>query len=184
MVSHGLRVPVHELEGVATQQHREDHLHLEVGGSNRGVTGSIPAEKRRKRSKKLSPRRRLNSSPRKARAAMRTSLDYNPVHTDVEWCQRAQVFGTEKTVGHGMLTMSLMASVISREWYAEGAWIRRMDTKFTKPVEVGGSLRYEGTVIQVHPRAAGQSFVVVKLDARDSDGDTVAVGSAQVQVPD
>jgi acyl dehydratase len=112
------------------------------------------------------------------------SLDYNPVHTDVEWCQRAQVFGTEKTVGHGMFTMSLMASVVSREWYSEGAWIQRMDSKFTKPVEVGRTVRCEGTVIELHPRGPGQSFVVVKLDASDSEGDTVAVGSAHVRIPD
>jgi 3-hydroxybutyryl-CoA dehydratase len=112
------------------------------------------------------------------------SLDYNPVHTDVEWCRRARVFGTEKTVGHGMFTMSLMASVISREWYSEGAWIERMDSKFTKPVEVGRTIRCEGTVIEVHPRGPGRSFVVVKLNAFDGGGDTVAVGSAHVRIPD
>jgi 3-hydroxybutyryl-CoA dehydratase len=112
------------------------------------------------------------------------SLDYNPVHTDVEWCRRARVFGTEETVGHGMFTMSLMASVISREWYSEGAWIERMDSKFTKPVEVGRTIRCEGTVIEVHPRGPGRSFVVVKLNAFDGGGDTVAVGSAHVRIPD
>jgi len=112
------------------------------------------------------------------------SLDYNPVHTDVEWCRRARVFGTEKTVGHGMFTMSLMASVVSREWYSEGAWIQRMDGKLTKPVEVGRTVRCEGTVIELHPRGPGQSFVLVKLDAFDDDGDAVAVGSARVRIPD
>lgn len=112
------------------------------------------------------------------------SLDYNPVHTEVEWQQRAQVFGTPKTVGHGMFTMGLMASVISRAWYEDGAWIKRMETKFTKPVEVERSLRCEGTVIELHPREPGQSFVVVKLSAADDTGDVVAVCTAEVRVPD
>lgn len=112
------------------------------------------------------------------------SLDYNPVHTEVEWCERAQVFHTPKTVGHGMFTMSLMASVISRAWYEQGAWIKRMESKFTKPVEVDRSVRCEGTVIELHPRQAGQSFVLVKLSAVDDTGDVVAVCSAEVLVPD
>lgn len=112
------------------------------------------------------------------------SLDYNPVHTEVEWCQRAQVFGTPKTVGHGMFTQSLMASVISRAWYGDGAWIQRMESKFTKPVEVDLSLRCEGTVIELHPRDRGASFVVVKLSATDDTGGTVGVCTAQVRVPD
>lgn len=112
------------------------------------------------------------------------SLDYNPVHTEIEWCTRAQVFGTPKTVGHGMLTMSLMASVVSRAWYEHGGWIQRMESKFTKPVEVDRSLRCEGTVIELHPRQPGGSFVVVKLSASDDTGDTVAVATAQVRLPD
>ena len=35
-------------------------------------------------------------------------LDFNPVHTDIDWAERAQVFGTPKTVAHGMFTMSGM----------------------------------------------------------------------------
>ena len=112
------------------------------------------------------------------------SLDYNPVHTDIEWCVRAQVFGTPKTVGHGMFTMGTMAAVISRQWFEAGAWITSMESKFTKPVEVGRSIRCEGTVIELHPRDPGESFVVVKLTAVDSEGGTVSVATARVRIPD
>jgi acyl dehydratase len=54
----------------------------------------------------------------------------------------------------------------------------------TRPVEVGQTLRCEGTVIELHPRAPGQSFVVVGLTAFNTQGATVAVGQAQVTVPD
>ena len=39
------------------------------------------------------------------------SLDMNPVHTNEEWAARATVFGIPETVGHGMMTMSTLASV-------------------------------------------------------------------------
>ena len=44
------------------------------------------------------------------------SLDMNPVHTNTEWAARAQVFGLPETVGHGMMTMSTLASVVTRAW--------------------------------------------------------------------
>ncbi len=111
-------------------------------------------------------------------------LDFNPVHTDVEWCKTAQVFGTPKTVAHGMFTMSLMTSVILRAWHGAGAFVNSIDAKLTKPVEVGQTLRCDGKVIELHPRGPGQSFVVVALTAIDTQGDTVAVAKAEVTVPD
>src|SRR5258708_40025064 len=68
------------------------------------------------------------------------SLDMNPVHTNEEWAARAKVFGIPETVGHGMMTMSTLASVVIREWGVigkDGGSIRVVDAKFTKPVKVG-----------------------------------------------
>jgi acyl dehydratase len=111
-------------------------------------------------------------------------LDFNPVHTDAEWCRTAQVFGTPKTVCHGMFTMSLMTSVILRAWHHAGAFVNSIDAKLTRPVEVGQTLHCDGKVIELHPRGPGQSFVVVGLTAINTQGDTVCVGKAQVTVPD
>src|ERR1700746_1905223 len=68
------------------------------------------------------------------------SLDMNPVHTNEEWAARAKVFGIPETVGHGMMTMSTLTSVVTRVWGVigkEGGSIRFVDAKFTKPVKVG-----------------------------------------------
>src|ERR1700693_5430597 len=68
------------------------------------------------------------------------ALDMNPVHTNEEWASRAKVFGTPETVGHGMMTMSTLASVVTRPWGVvskQGGNIRFVDAKFTKPVKVG-----------------------------------------------
>ena len=117
------------------------------------------------------------------RAAL-AHLDFNPVHTNLEWSERAQPFGTPKTVAHGMFTMSLMASVIHRAWHVQGAVIRRMDSKFTKPVPVGQTVRCEGSVTELHPAGPGRNSVVVHVTARDRDGDVVGVGDFRVAVPD
>jgi acyl dehydratase len=110
-------------------------------------------------------------------------LDYNPLHTDIEWCKAAQVL-SPKTVAHGMFTMSLMTSVIERAWYRAGGFMNSIDVKLTKPVEVGQTVRCDGKVVELHPRGPGQSFVVVGLTAINTQGDTVGVGQAQVTVPD
>ena len=117
------------------------------------------------------------------RAAL-THLDFNPVHTAVEWCIRAQVFGTPKTVAHGMFTMSQMASVIERSWGPHGATIRRMESKFTKPVKVGTTVRFEGSVWELHPHSPGNNTVVVSLKGTDDQGETVSVGTFRVAIPD
>ena len=65
------------------------------------------------------------------------SLDMNPVHTNTDWSARAQVFGVPETVGHGMMSMSSMASVVTRAWGSvsqNGGRVRFADAKFTKPV--------------------------------------------------
>jgi len=117
------------------------------------------------------------------RAAL-AHLDFNPVHTDLEWCRRARVFGTDKPVAHGMFTMSLMASTIHRAWHARGAVIRTMDAKFTRPVPVGQTVRCRATIRELHPVGPGRNFVVVSITAIDGDGETVGVGDFRVHIPD
>jgi acyl dehydratase len=112
------------------------------------------------------------------------SLDYNPVHTNIPWCKRAKVFGTELPVGHGMFTMSAMASVVTRWAYAEGAQMRAMDAKFFKPVPAGDRLTCTGVVKELHPVGPGRNFVVVSLVAQNRNEEPVAMATASVQLPD
>jgi acyl dehydratase len=111
-------------------------------------------------------------------------LDFNPVHTDLGWAERAQVFGGPGTVAHGMFTIAVMASVIDRAWRHGGASIRSMRTTLTKPVPPGQVIRAEAVVTELHPLGPGRSEVLVKATATDGDGDVVGVGSFRVRVPD
>ncbi len=112
------------------------------------------------------------------------SLDLNPVHTDIEWSKKARVFGMPVTVAHGMMTMSLMASVITRAWQNAGASITTIEAKFVKPVPVGDSLHCTGYIKETHPLGPGRNFVVVDLKAFNRAGDTVGVALARVSIPD
>ena len=112
------------------------------------------------------------------------SLDYNPVHTNIEWCTRARVFGIPQTVGHGMYTMSLMTSVVVRGFGGGTARVRTIDAKFTKPVPVGSTLRCAGKVKELHPIGPGRNFVTVELLATNPAGDVMGVGAAEVLLPD
>jgi phosphate acetyltransferase len=102
------------------------------------------------------------------------SLDMNPVHTNTEWAARAKVFGMPETVGHGMMTMSTMASVVTRAWGA-GPAVRFVEAKFTKPVVVGSTITSVGTVKQKHFGGVGKNWVTVSVKAMDPSGNTVGV---------
>jgi len=112
------------------------------------------------------------------------SLDFNPVHTDPEWCKTAQPFGIPQTVAHGMMTMSAMASVLSDWAYPVQGNIRSIDSKLVKPVPAGSTVRCTGIVSSKHWIGPGRNFVVVDLKAENQDGDTVAVAEANLVLPD
>ncbi|MGD0076952.1 MAG: MaoC family dehydratase [Candidatus Binataceae bacterium] len=110
------------------------------------------------------------------------SLDLNPIHIDPEWSSRAQTFGRPKTVLHGMATMSLMASVVTRAW-GPTTQITRMKSKFTKPVWVGQILSFKGVVKELHYLNPGHNFVVINVQATDSENDLVGFCDIDVRLP-
>ncbi len=115
------------------------------------------------------------------------SLDMNPVHTNEEWAARAQVFGMPETVGHGMMTMSSLASVVTRAWgpvSANGGSIRFVNATFTKPVKVGETVVSKGYVKKKHYHGEGENWVEVKVEARDAGGDVVGVADVGYNLPD
>ncbi len=115
------------------------------------------------------------------------SLDMNPVHTNEEWAARAQVFGMPETVGHGMMTMSSLASVVTRAWgpvSANGGSVRFVDAKFTKPVKVEETVVATGVVKKKHYHGDGKNWVEVRVEARDTAGDVIGVADVGYNLPD
>ena len=115
------------------------------------------------------------------------SLDMNPVHTNTEWAARAQVFGMPETVVHGMMTMSHLASVVSRAWgpvSSNGGSIRFVDAKFTKPVKVGETVVLKGFVKKKHYHGDGKNWVEVKVVAHDRACYVIGVADVGYNLPD
>jgi acyl dehydratase len=110
------------------------------------------------------------------------SLDLNPVHIDPDWAARAKVFGQPTTVAHGMATMALMASVVTRAWGPAVA-ITRMKSKFTKPVWVNQMLKLRGVVNDLHYLNPGRNYAVVHVEAIDAEKDLVGLCDFDVRLP-
>jgi acyl dehydratase len=115
------------------------------------------------------------------------SLDMNPVHTNLEWAARARVFGISQTVGHGMMTMSSLASVVTRQWGVvspNGGHIRFVEAKFTKPIKVGEIVTASAKVKSKHHHGSGKNWVQISVEARDSHGEVVALADVGYGLPD
>ena len=111
------------------------------------------------------------------------SLDYNPVHTNVEWAERAKVFGVPSTVAHGMMTMTFQASMVTDWIYPAGGNLRAMESKFTRPVLPGDTVTSTGEVIEIHYSGRQPIFAVVALTSINQRGETVAASKAEVTLP-
>lgn len=110
------------------------------------------------------------------------SLDLNPVHMDPAWSSRAQVFGTPETVQHGMMSMSLMTSVVLRT-FGPLAEVTSVLATFTKPGPIGTIVTCTGVVRDLHVYGNGNDHAVVKVTAKDQFGDTVGVSDVSVHLP-
>jgi acyl dehydratase len=112
------------------------------------------------------------------------SFDYNPVHNDAEWVKTAMPFKIPKTVGHGMMTMSFMTSVVTN--WAVPAMLRvsKIATKFTKPVEQEWTITCTGVISEKHYITKGKNFVVVEVKAENQAKELIGLSQIEVVFPD
>ncbi len=110
------------------------------------------------------------------------TLDYNPVHVAPDWVKTAQPFGIPETVQHGLQTHALLGKVLT-DWYTPvGGRMKSFSAKLVKPVPVGTTCTYGAVVTEIHPRGK-DPFVRLDLYAENQDGQTIAVGWAEVIIP-
>lgn len=112
------------------------------------------------------------------------SFDYNPVHNDPEWVKTAMPFKIPETVGHGMMTMSFMASVVTN-WAVPGMLhVRKIKSKFTKPVEQQWTITCTGVITEKHYIMKGKNFVVVEVKAENQNKELVGLSEVEVLFPE
>ncbi len=68
----------------------------------------------------------------------RVTLDYNKIHTDLAFAKE-QMFG--RPIAHGMLSLSLLSSVMGMKLPGEGTILMGCSSKFMKPVFIGDRLK-------------------------------------------
>ena len=83
-----------------------------------------------------------------------------------------------------MLTLSFMTSAITAWAFPSGGKLEEIQAKFIKPVPLGVTVIAGGTVTEKHPIGNGKSFVVVETWAQNQAGEKLAVGEAEVVLPD
>ncbi|HEU4711060.1 MAG TPA: MaoC family dehydratase [Pyrinomonadaceae bacterium] len=104
--------------------------------------------------------------------------DRNPVHLDDEFAKNTR-FG--RRIAHGMLTASLISSVLANQLPGEGSVYLGQTLQFVMPVFPGDEVTARVTVIEVR-----ENRPIVKLETLcvNQRGETVIRGEATVLVSD
>jgi 3-hydroxybutyryl-CoA dehydratase len=104
--------------------------------------------------------------------------DRNPVHLDETFAQQTR-FG--RRIAHGMLTASLISSVLANQLPGEGSVYLGQTLQFVAPVFPGDEVTARVTVTEVR-----ENRPIIKLETIcvNQRGDTVIRGEATVLVSD
>ncbi|MDI6894404.1 MAG: MaoC family dehydratase [Bacillota bacterium] len=105
------------------------------------------------------------------------SGDFNPVHVDAEYA-RATRFG--QRVAHGLLTASIMSSVLGMQIPGPGAIYLGQTLKFLKPVFIGDTVTAH---VEVTGWTVEKRRVILNTWVEDQRGEKVLEGEANLLVP-
>ena len=104
------------------------------------------------------------------------SGDTNPLHLDEEFARETMFEGR---IAHGMLTASLISTVIGTRLPGPGCIYLSQSLKFKAPVRIGDTVAARATVVEIMPERKR-----VRLHTTCSVGDTVVMdGEALILVP-
>lgn len=104
------------------------------------------------------------------------SGDTNPLHLDEEFASRTRFGGR---IVHGMLTASLISTLIGTKLPGPGCIYISQDLKFRAPVRVGDTVETRATITEVEPE---RRRVELKTECTVK-GKTVLDGTAKIMVP-
>jgi len=105
------------------------------------------------------------------------SGDFNPVHVDPEYARTTR-FG--QRVAHGLLTASIMSSILGMQLPGPGAIYLGQTLKFLKPVFIGDTITAHAEVVQW---IAEKRRVVLNTWVENQRGEKVLEGEATLWVP-
>jgi 3-hydroxybutyryl-CoA dehydratase len=113
------------------------------------------------------------------------SLDYNPLHFDPEWMEKAS-FGKTSFGGvimHGMQNFALLTRTLTDWLVPRGGYHRRLEARWLKPTKLGHTITPSARVSAKH-RTAGGYWLQFDVEIRNQDGELVATGDALAEIVD
>lgn len=102
--------------------------------------------------------------------------DFNPIHMDAQVAAQSR-FG--KQVCHGMLTASLISTVIGNIMPGNGSVYLEQNIKFLKPVYFGDTITAKVEIIAID---AKKRILTLKTDEYNQVNELVVSGTAKVKV--
>ena len=103
--------------------------------------------------------------------------DFNPVHVDAA-AAAASAFG--ERIVHGMLTASLLSTVLAMQLPGPGAIYLSQSVKFLRPVKLGDTVVAHVVVTAIDP---DKRRLTLATTVRNARGKNVIDGEAVVQLP-
>ena len=105
------------------------------------------------------------------------SGDHNPVHLDEEYAAKT-IFG--RRIAHGMLSASLISTVLGTKFPGPGTIYLAQNLEFKKPVFLDDIIEVKVTVVAVHPE---KRVLELQTVCCNQAGEDVLVGTARVKYP-
>lgn len=100
--------------------------------------------------------------------------DYSPIHFD-EAFARASRFGGR--IGHGLLTSSLLSTVLGMKLPGAGTVYRSQTLRFRLPVRPGDTVTASAEVVELRPE---RKQVRLHTEIRNQRGEVVVEGEAEM----
>ncbi len=102
------------------------------------------------------------------------SGDHNPIHLDEPYAATTR-FG--KRIAHGMLTASLISTVIGMQLPGMGAIYLSQELKFLKPVFIGDTITATASIIELN---AAKQILSLKTECANQNAELVITGTAKI----
>ena len=99
--------------------------------------------------------------------------DFNPVHVNEAFASETRF---KKRIAHGMLTASLISTVIGTDLPGANTIYMSQEVKFTAPVYLGDTLTAE---VEVLEKREDKRILTLKTTVVNQDGQTVVDGQAK-----
>jgi acyl dehydratase len=111
------------------------------------------------------------------------SGDYNPLHTDSEFCKDT-IFGEK--IAHGLLGLSILTGLSSRLGIFDGtaiAFLGINDWKFVKPIFANDTIHFEMTVADKRETSkADRGIIFREVKLYNQHGDVIQQGTLPIMV--